>query len=214
MGMLMGVWGWWAFDIFTLMASYMSIQAMSAQTILRSLGLLSFMIPVGFSTACGILVGRAIGYQSVYETKFYYMMCVYLSVAAALVQNVLLFAFQDYIISAFTDIEIIAGQMQQAWIMFNIFVIFDCTQGIAKTVLTASGQQKYGAIFTFVAYFVIGIPTSMLMVFYFKVGIWGLWLGPTLACAFNTAVYLIIFKMIDWEKLIAKLAEQREKDKI
>ena len=25
MGMLMSVWGWWAFDIFTLMASYLSV---------------------------------------------------------------------------------------------------------------------------------------------------------------------------------------------
>lgn len=104
--------------------------------------------------------------------------------------------------------------MQAAWLIFNIFVIFDCTQGIAKTVLTASGQQKYGAIFTFVAYFTVGIPVSMLMVFYWNVGIWGLWLGPTLACAFNTVVYLIIFKKIDWEELIKKLAIQREKDNV
>jgi hypothetical protein len=30
MGMLMGVWGWWAFDIFTLMASYLSVDEISA----------------------------------------------------------------------------------------------------------------------------------------------------------------------------------------
>ena len=53
----MGIWGWWAFDIFTLMASYLSITAVGAQTILRSLGLLTFMIPVGFAAASAILVG-------------------------------------------------------------------------------------------------------------------------------------------------------------
>jgi hypothetical protein len=30
MGMFMGVWGWWAFDIFTLMASYLTIEIVSA----------------------------------------------------------------------------------------------------------------------------------------------------------------------------------------
>ena len=29
-GMFMGVWGWWAFDIFTLMASYLSLTSISA----------------------------------------------------------------------------------------------------------------------------------------------------------------------------------------
>ena len=60
-GLFMGVWGWWAFDVFTLISSYLSVDIISAQTIMRTLGLLTFMIPVGFSVACGILVGRSIG---------------------------------------------------------------------------------------------------------------------------------------------------------
>lgn len=55
-GLAMGVWGWWAFDIFTLIASYLSVNAISAQTILRSLGLLTFMVPVGFATAGNVLI--------------------------------------------------------------------------------------------------------------------------------------------------------------
>lgn len=85
MGMFMGVWGWWAFDIFTLMASYLSIPAVSAQTIMRTLGLLTFMVPVGFSISCAILVGKAIGKGSEAEVKFYYGLSVQMSVVAALV---------------------------------------------------------------------------------------------------------------------------------
>lgn len=43
----MGVWGWWAFDIFTLIASYIGSEIIAAQTILRSIGLITFMLPVG-----------------------------------------------------------------------------------------------------------------------------------------------------------------------
>ena len=59
--LLMSVWGWWAFDIFTLMASYLGPETTAAQTIMRSIGLLTFMFPVGFSSACGILVGNNVG---------------------------------------------------------------------------------------------------------------------------------------------------------
>ena len=59
--LLMSVWGWWAFDIFTLMASYLGATNTAAQTIMRSIGLLTFMFPVGFSAACGILVGNNVG---------------------------------------------------------------------------------------------------------------------------------------------------------
>ena len=57
MQMLMGIWGWWAFDIFTLICSYLSVEVISAQTVMRSLGLLTFMIPVGVSMASAILIG-------------------------------------------------------------------------------------------------------------------------------------------------------------
>ena len=88
--------------------------------------------------------------------------------------------------------------------MFNIFVIFDTTQGIAATAMRASGQQKFGAILTFVAYFVLGIPLTLLLVFYYDFGIKGLWAGPSLACAFNTCAYLAIYIKTDWPSLIER----------
>jgi Na+-driven multidrug efflux pump len=57
----MSVWGWWAFDIFTLIASYLHAVVIAAQTILRSIGLITFMLPVGIMTACVTLIGNAIG---------------------------------------------------------------------------------------------------------------------------------------------------------
>jgi multidrug resistance protein, MATE family len=79
----MGIWGWWAFDIFTLIASYLSVDEVSAQTIMRTLGLLTFMIPVGFSQASVILVGKSIGEANVPAIRQYYTLCMYLSVAVA-----------------------------------------------------------------------------------------------------------------------------------
>ena len=84
MGMLMGVWGWWAFDIFTLMASYLSVDEISSQTIMRSLGLLTFMVPVGFNIACGILIGIKIGEGSERAIKFYYKVAMELSLLVSL----------------------------------------------------------------------------------------------------------------------------------
>ena len=55
--LLMGVWGWWAFDIFTLIGSYLSVEIISGQTVMRSIGVFTFMVPIGFSAACSILVG-------------------------------------------------------------------------------------------------------------------------------------------------------------
>jgi Na+-driven multidrug efflux pump len=107
---------------------------------MRSLGMLTFTIPCGFSTACGILVGRSFGRGCVTSLKRYYSHCMYISLAVAFLQVVVLLLLQNQIISIFTDIESVAIHIRQAWFVFNIFVIVDTTQGVAVSVLRASGQ--------------------------------------------------------------------------
>lgn len=75
MSMLMGVWGWWAFEIFTFMATYLGETEAAAQTQMRSIGLLTFMLPVGYSSASAILTGNAIGAAKPKLAITFYKVC-------------------------------------------------------------------------------------------------------------------------------------------
>lgn len=99
----MGVWGWWAFDIFTLIASYLSRDIISTQTIMRSLGLLTFMIPVGFSKATSYFVGVFIGQGCETSLMHYYKVAMIMSVVVGLMQIVILLALEEQIINMYTD---------------------------------------------------------------------------------------------------------------
>ena len=80
--LMMGLWGWWAFDIFSLIGSYLAVEVISAQTVMRSLGLLTFMVPWGLMTSSGVLVGQNIGKGNIEAIKHYFT--VTLSLAAIL----------------------------------------------------------------------------------------------------------------------------------
>ena len=99
----MGVWSVWAFDVFTLIASYLSVHEVSAQTIMRSLGLTTFMIPFGLSISSGILVGRSIGQKSRAKVDHYFKSCMMASVLLGFVQVIFLLALEDQIIAVFTS---------------------------------------------------------------------------------------------------------------
>jgi len=43
------------------------------------------------------------------------------------------------------------------------------------------------------AYFIIGIPATLVFVFKYDLGIKGIWMGPTLAVFFLTLTYMTIF---------------------
>ena len=130
MSMLMGVWGWWAFDIFTLLASYLSIAAISAQTIMRSLGLVTFMIPVGFNRAMSYYVGYYIGQGCEKSLKHYYNVALLMACFVGILQMILLWALRDQFINMYTTQADIQEQMRLCWNIFIIFVFFDTTQGI------------------------------------------------------------------------------------
>ena len=131
----MGVWGWWAFDIFTLIGSYLSESIIAAQTIMRSLGLLTFMIPVGFKVACQILIGQNVGRACERAIRHYFKMCMYFSLAVGVLQAVLLYFGRELVINSFTSETNVLVQMRKCWLVFMVFVIFDTVQGIAASAI-------------------------------------------------------------------------------
>ena len=204
MACLFGVWGWWAFDIFTLIGSYLSVSVISAQTIMRSLGLLTYMIPVGFKVACQILIGQNVGRGNERAIRHYFKMCMYFGIGIGLLQAVLLYVAQELVIHTFTSEINVIEEMRKCWLMFMTFVIFDTLQGIGASSIAASQQQKAGAIITAFAYWALGIPLTLYMVFVKDKGINGLWIGPTTSVLFLTLTYVFMFNSMDWQKIICE----------
>lgn len=77
--LMMGCWSWWAFDVFTLIACYLPQEVASAQTIMRSLGLLTFMIPFGIGKAASFYIGKFIGTQDERAIMHYYNVSTFLA---------------------------------------------------------------------------------------------------------------------------------------
>ena len=57
----MSVWSFWGFEAYTIMASYLGVNDIAGQVIVRSLGLLTFMVPLGVMFGSGIIIGNSLG---------------------------------------------------------------------------------------------------------------------------------------------------------
>ena len=135
----MGVWGWWAFDIFTLIATYMDTAVIAAQTILRTVGLITFMLPVGIMSASGTLIGNSVGAGRADHAIIYYETSIKMGVALAIVQVLVLLLGKDLFVLLFTNQQAVGEQMMLAWPVLMVFVIFDTTQGISSSVIRGTG---------------------------------------------------------------------------
>ena len=72
---------------------------------MRSLGLLTFMVPVGFSKAAGYYIGKFIGQGSEPLITHYYNVSMTMSVLVGALQIIILLLLQNVIINFYTDIR-------------------------------------------------------------------------------------------------------------
>ena len=101
--MFMGIWGWWAFEIFTFMATYLGETQAAAQSQMRSLGLLTYMLPVGYSMASSILSGNAIGEYKPKLAITYYKVCLVMALIITVLQMSVLWLARDAMIRMYTN---------------------------------------------------------------------------------------------------------------
>ena len=94
----MSVWGYWAFDIFTLLASYAWIEVFAAQTIMRSLVLYTYMLPVGLATTAATLIGNSIGAENVSAIQRYFRILMSLAVLVGLFEVIVLLLGKDVLL--------------------------------------------------------------------------------------------------------------------
>ena len=136
----MSVWGYWALDIFTLMASYLSVEAIAAQTIMRSIGMYSYMLPVALATTASTLIGNSIGAESKPLIFHYYKVLIFMAFLVGLMEAGLLYLTRDYVIALFADEQSVKSEIEYIWWIFLMFVITDAVSSVSANSVRATGR--------------------------------------------------------------------------
>ncbi|TNV79517.1 hypothetical protein FGO68_gene531 [Halteria grandinella] len=214
--MSLSVWSWWAMDVFTIIAANIPDsppEIVNAQHIMRTMTLLTFMIPVGIVVSATILVGNNIGANKVKVGQAYALCCVKAAVMWAAMTILLLITFQDAFISRYTTDPTVRNFILAAYPVMLCYVLFDCVQCVGSGIIRGLGKQGRSSIGTVIGYWAIGMPIACINVFYLDMGIVGLWLGPTTAIAFNFCFYFTIVMRTDWQTVADAVAERRAREK-
>jgi multidrug resistance protein, MATE family len=128
---LLKVMGWWAFDVFTQLAAFLATDDVAAQTILRNIGLFTYMIPVGISASMNFFTGKYIGAGDIRNAKKLSALCNTISFIWSFLSMAVVWSFKDSIMRFYTHDPDVTRVMNQAWYVLTIFCFFDCMQGVS-----------------------------------------------------------------------------------
>ncbi|CAB4292937.1 unnamed protein product [Prunus armeniaca] len=200
----------WSFEMIVLLSGFLPNPKLetSALSISFNTCLMVYMIPLAFSGTVSTRVSNQLGAG---QPR---MACIAICVALSIVVTegivaaaVMILARNvwGYCYSSEKEVVKYVGEML---IFVALSHFFDGPQSVLSGVIRGSGQQKIGAYVNLGAYYLIGIPTAVLLAFVQHIGGKGLWIGIIMALFVQALSLAIIVICTDWEKEVKKASDR------
>jgi MATE family multidrug resistance protein len=179
-----------AWNLSTFAAGYLTPVALATHTIALNYASVSYMVPLGVGAAAAVSVGHAIGAGDPARARRAGWMALAMGTGFMVCAGILFFVAPGPLIKLYThDPRVLALGPSLLWIA-AAFQIFDGIQTVCTGALRGLGETRAAMYANFVGYWVMGLPLGFILCFVLKRGIYGMWIGLTLALVVISATLL------------------------
>ena len=170
-----------AWNVATLSAGWLSPVALATHQIAINYASITYMVPLGISAAAAVSVGHAVGAGDRAKARRAGWLALALGSAFMLLAGIVFLIAPTPLIELFThDPRVLAVGPSLLWIA-AAFQIFDGVQTVCTGALRGLGETRAPMVANFVGYWILGLPLGMILCFILKWGVYGMWIGLTLA---------------------------------
>ena len=179
-----------AWNAATLSAGWLSPVALATHQIAINYASVSYMIPLGVSAATAVSVGHALGAADFDRARRAGWLALALGTAAMILAGLVFLIIPRSLIELYThDPQILAVGPSLLWIA-AAFQICDGIQTISTGALRGLSETRAPMLANLLGYWIIGLPLGLVLCFTMKWGIYGMWIGLTLALTIISAILL------------------------
>ncbi|XP_010272489.1 PREDICTED: protein DETOXIFICATION 18-like [Nelumbo nucifera] len=202
----------WAFEILVILAGLMpnSEKTTSLIAICVNTEAVIFNIIYGFSAAVSTRVSNELGATNVDRAKNAVTVTLKLSIVVALIVVIALFLGHNIWAGLFSDSLVIKSGFASMTPLLAISMFLDSSQGVLSGVCRGCGWQHLAAWTNLAAFYIIGMPISILLGFKFGLYAKGLWLGLICGLFCQASTLLVITLRRKWTRLEISVNEHSE----
>jgi len=170
-----------AWNLSTFSAGYLNPVALATHAIALNYASISYMVPLGVSAAAAVSVGHAIGAGNPARARRAGWLALGLGTSFMLLAGILFFVAPRPLIMLYTrDPRVMMVGPTLLWIA-AAFQVFDGIQTVCTGALRGLGETRVPMIANFIGYWILGLPLGLTLCFVLRWGIYGMWIGLTLA---------------------------------
>jgi MATE family multidrug resistance protein len=170
-----------AWNLGTVSAGWLTPAQLAAHQIALSYASVTYMVPLGISAAAAVGVGHAVGAGDMGRARRAGWLALALGTGFMLLAAVVFLVAPGPLIALYTrDPQVMAIGPSLLWVA-AAFQIFDGIQTVCTGALRGLGETRIPMLANLVGYWVLGLPLGLSLCFLLRWGIYGTWIGLTLA---------------------------------
>ena len=170
-----------AWNLATFSAGYLTPVALATHQIVLNYASVTYMVPLGISAAAAVSVGHAVGAGDAARARRAGWLALGLGTAFMLLAAFAFVLWPRPLIELFTRDAAVLALGPGLLGIVAAFEVFDGIQTVSTGALRGLGETRAPMLANLVGYWVLGLPLGFFLCFGLKLGIYGLWIGLTVA---------------------------------
>ena len=183
------------FALATALAGTLDPISSASHQIALNLAGVAFMVPLGIASAGAVLVGHAIGAQDPPRAAASGWTAILIGMLFTTASGLLFFAVPRQLIGLFSTDAAVLDLGSSLLYLAAVFQLFDGVQGVATGTLRGLGDTRTPMIVNLWAHWLVGLPVSYSLCFYFGWGVRGLWIGLSLGLIVTGIILLQVWNV-------------------
>jgi len=208
---------WWASELLILFAGWLKKDpeiAVAAMSIYQVTNSFAFMIAVGFGVATVTRVSHELGAGNGRAAKFSALVALRLILIVELFVSTTVLFSRHIWGSLFTDDKAVTALLSQLMVVLAVYVAFDALCCVSTAALRGCGRQAVAAPVVVFSYYIVGVPSALLLGFKTSLGVHGLAIGGLLGTATHAIAMTIMVLRVDWSGEVVRARASHAVDQL
>lgn len=165
------------FSLATALAGRLGPVVLAAHHIVLSIAGLTFMLPLGLSSASAVRVGHHLGSDQRAAAAHSGWTALIIGIAIMSCTGMIFWLAPRPLLSVFTNVPEVIATGSSLLLIAAVFQIFDGIQVVGTGILRGTGETRIPMVANLIGHWLIGLPTGYWLCFVAGWGVTGIWVG-------------------------------------